>query len=485
MAIMDQDREWKLLIGGEWVAGAGTYTITNPNTTEVVGQAPDASVAQAEDAAKAARDALPGWRDTPYEKRCELMSTAADLLAERMPATAELIQAETGATMKIASTIQISPVVDRFRYYSRPIDLSENLRPVPVGKSPLSDPGLMSATVNRNPVGVVTSITSYNFPCTNTAGKIAPAIAMGNTCVIKPAPQDPLAVLEMAGVLNEVFPPGVVNVVTGEGVEASASLVESPLVDMVSFTGSTAVGTRIYEAGAATMKRLLMELGGKGALIMTEDADVGKAVAGIMTVWGFHSGQICTAPTRVICHESIYDQTVEMLSQFSGFLKVGDARDDDTHVGPVITDVHRDRVEAFIKRGVDDGARLVIGGERPDLDGWFVAPTLLADCTPNMFVVQEEAFGPVVVVMKYADDDEAVEMANASSYGLYSYVYSGDTARAYQIGRKIESGNVGLNVIQPHMEAPFGGYKMSGIGRDRGQAGLLAYSEIQSINWLS
>jgi acyl-CoA reductase-like NAD-dependent aldehyde dehydrogenase len=185
----------------------------------------------------------------------------------------------------------------------------------------------------------------------------------------------------------------------------------------------------------------------------------------------------------VICHRSIYEQTVETLGAVAGMLKVGDARERDTVVGPVITRTHRDRVEAFVQSGVDAGARLVCGGERPDLPGYFIAPTLLADVTPDMHVTQEEAFGPVVVIMPHDGDDHAVELANTSHYGLFSYVFAGDTARAYEIGKRLESGNVGLNAVMPHGEAPFGGFKMSGVGRDRGKWGPLAYSEVQSITW--
>lgn len=481
----DPENNWKLLIGGEWVEPASTYEITDPNTTETVGHAPDASVAEAEAAAAAAKAALPAWKAMPYEQRCELMARAGELFNERAKEWAPLVQAETGATMKIASTLQIDGARDRFRYYSKPRDLTELLPPTPLAKGPLSPAGLMNAQVVRQPAGVVTSITSYNFPITNTAGKIAPALAMGNTCIIKPAPQDPLGVLRMGEVLNEVFPPGVVNIVSSAGADVPATLVTSPDVDMVSFTGSSEVGAKIYESGAATMKRILMELGGKGAMIITDDADIGSAIGGIATTWGFHSGQICTAPTRVICHSSLHDQLVEQLSAVSQFMAVGDAREDSTIVGPVITELHRDRVEAFIQQGVDEGAELVVGGDRPDRDGWFVAPALLTGCTPQMSVVQNEAFGPVVVVLSFDDDDEAVALANDSDYGLFSYVYSGDTSRAHRIGLQLESGNVGLNVIQPHMEAPFGGFKMSGIGRDRGVHGLYAYSEVQALNWLA
>lgn len=483
---IDVQKEWKLFIGGEWVPTGSTYEVIDPNTTNLVGHAPEATAAQALDAVAAAKAALPAWRALSSGERGAYLAKLADVLEADSDSWVDTVQAETGATLKIAATMQVGgPTIDRFRYYSSIPDLNESLMPQPVGKSALGPAGLISAAVNRHPVGVVAAITPYNFPLTNVAGKIGPALAMGNTCIIKPAPQDPLGILLLAEAIEKAgFPPGVVNVLTGSGPEAPAALVDSPDVNMISFTGSSAIGAKIYENSGKTMKRLLMELGGKGALIMTDDADVGKAVGAIATVWGFHSGQICTAPTRVICHRSKYDETVEALKGVSGFLKVGDARDDDTLVGPVITETHRDRVEEFIQSGVDDGATMVCGGQRPDLPGYFVAPTLLADCTPDMHVVQEEAFGPVVVIMPHDGDDEAIAMANNSDYGLYSYVFSEDQARGYRIGQQLETGNVGLNLVQPHMEAPFGGYKMSGIGRDRGRWGLEAYSEIQATSWI-
>ena len=481
---IDVHETWKLSIGGDLRSTTDTYEIVDPNTTEVIGHAPEATVEDANEAANAASEALKSWRETSMHERCALLATAADRLAAEAPGWVPLVQAETGSTMRVAETMQASGAfIDRFRHYSTPVDVNEGLRPIPSPASALAPAALLGAYVIRQPVGVVAAITPYNFPLTNVAGKIAPALAMGNTVIIKPAPQDPLAIMRMGEVLNEVFPPGVVNVVVGSKPEVGAALVDSRDVDMISFTGSSAVGSKIYEQGGKTMKRLLMELGGKGALIMTDDCDVQAAVGGIASVWGFHSGQICTAPTRVICHRSKYDETVAALEATSAFLKVGDAREPDTLVGPLITEVHRDRVEAFIQSGVDAGARLVCGGERPDLDGYFVAPTLLADCTPDMHVVQEEAFGPVVVIMPHDGDDHAVELANDSDYGLFSYVFAGDSARAYEIGRRLESGNVALNGVAPHMEAPFGGFKMSGIGRDRGVYGLHAYSEMQAINW--
>jgi len=420
------------------------------------------------------------------EERGEYIAALGEEIASRSADWVPTVQAETGALQRITETLQVGgPAVDRFRYYSKPIDLDESLRPVPVEKGPLGPAGLMSARVLRQPVGVVACITPYNFPVTNVAGKLAPALAAGCTTVIKPAPQDPLGILLLGEAVEAAgLPPGVVNIVNGSGPEAPAALVDSGDVDMISFTGSSPVGAKIMENGAKTMKRLLMELGGKGACIVTEDADIGVTAQAIATVWGFHSGQICTAPTRVICHRDVYDQMVETLKTFAGFMAVGSPTEAGTIVGPVITEVHRNRVEDFIKTGVDAGATLVCGGDRPDLAGYFIAPTLLADCTPDMHVVREEAFGPVIVIMPYDDDDQAVALANDSDYGLYSYVFSGDTNRAFRIGQQLETGNVGLNVIQPHMEAPFGGFKMSGVGRDRGKFGIAAYSELQSLNWI-
>ena len=488
MSGIDVDRAWRLLIGGEWVEPAGgTYEIIDPSSTDVVGHAPEASRAQGEDAAAAARAALPAWRALSPQERGGHLARLADLLAEKSAGWVDTVQAETGATIRIAETMQVGgPFVDRFRYYSTPIDQDEPLEAVPQSESGLGPAGIVGGMVHRQPVGVVACITPYNFPLTNVAGKIAPALAAGNTVVIKPAPQDPLGVLLLGEAVAEAgIPDGVVNIVTGSGPDVPAALVDSTDVNMISFTGSTSVGTTIYENGGRTMKRLLMELGGKGALVMTDDADVDSAARAIATVWGFHSGQICTAPTRVICHRSLYDRTVETLQTYAGFMKVGDPRERVTLVGPVISEAHRDRVESFIALGTAAGASCLVGGDRPDRPGYFVAPTLLADVTPDMTVCREEAFGPVVVIMAHDGDDHSVELANDSDYGLFSYVFAGDSKRAYSIARRIESGNVAINTIQPHMYAPFGGFKMSGVGRDRGRWGIEAYTELQAINWMA
>jgi acyl-CoA reductase-like NAD-dependent aldehyde dehydrogenase len=280
------------------------------------------------------------------------------------------------------------------------------------------------------------------------------------------------------------FPAGVVNVVTGSGPEAGQALVASDHVDMVSFTGSTPVGQAIGEVAGRGMKRQLLELGGKGAGIVFDDADLKTALGTISSVWAFHAGQICTAPTRVIAQRGVYDQVVTGLQAATGRLKVGDPMEKDTVVGPLISELQRRRVEALIETGVEQGGELVVGGARPDMEtGFYVAPTLIAGCKPDNAAVQQEFFGPVVVVVPFDDEDEAVAIANGTEFGLYDYVFSGDTSKALRVAKQLRTGNVGLNTAQRNHEAPFGGFKMSGVGRDGGSFGLHAYSELQSIVW--
>ena len=481
-------KSYQLLIGGEWVEGSdGTYPVINPATEEVVGNAPQASVGDAEAAGAAAREAQPGWAAVPREEKARLLQAVADRVRQRQDDLVPLIIAETGATLSVGSALQVPMCVSRFERYARGAltDLDVPLAPSVMGATPLAPGGLIGGIAVRQPVGVVACITAYNFPLTNMAGKVAPALATGNTVVMKPAPQDPLAIIEFAAICQEVgIPPGVVNVITGSSVEASAALVDSRDVDMVSFTGSTGVGVKIYEAGSKTMKRLLMELGGKGACLVFDDADVDAAVDALLSVWGFHSGQICTAPTRAVVQRAVYEQTVEKLAKAAPNLIVGPPTERSTVVGPVISAAQRDRIEAYIRSGVEEGAELVTGGDRPDFDtGFYVAPTLLAGCRNSMGTVRQEIFGPVIAVVPFDDDDEGVAIANDSDYGLYDYVYAGDTARAYRVAKQLRAGMVGVNTAQRNHETPFGGFKMSGIGRDGGDFGLHAYTELQSIVW--
>ncbi|HLX88780.1 MAG TPA: aldehyde dehydrogenase family protein, partial [Acidimicrobiales bacterium] len=384
---------------------------------------------------------------------------------------------------------QVPVAADRFDRYSRDARgvAQKSLPPQVAQATPLAPGGLISALAVRQPVGVVTCITSYNFPMVNMAGKVAPALAMGNTVVVKPAPQDPLAVVELVRILDEVgFPPGVVNLVNSSGPEPAAALVASPDVDMISFTGSTQVGVRIAQDGGRTMKRLLLELGGKGACLVFDDADLAGAVGCIGSTWSFHSGQICTAPTRAVIQSGVYDEVVERLSRYATVLKVGDPTAPDTVVGPLISALQRERVEGHIAQGKAEGAEVVVGGGRPEhLErGFYIEPTLVAG-TNAMHVTREEIFGPVVVAVRFEDEDEGVAIANDNDYGLYDYVFSGDVPRAFRVARLLRAGHVGINTAQRNHEAPFGGFKMSGVGRDGGDYGLEAYSELQSIVWTS
>ncbi len=490
MSSINPDAQYRLLIGGEWVDGAaGTYDIVDPASEEVVGRAPEADVAQAHAAAAAAAAAFPAWSRTKPERRAELLAAAARRVDELTDELVPLVQAETGATMAVARTMQVPQVAARFRRYAKGATepTVSALEPSIMPKTALAPAGLVNAVVRRAPVGVVSCITSYNFPVVNMAGKIGPALAAGNCVIIKPAPQDPLGVIRLVEILDEVgFPPGVVNVITGASPAPSEAVVSAPEVDMVSFTGSTAVGRRIGEVAGGSMKRLLLELGGKGACIVFDDADLRLAIGGISSVWGFHAGQICTAPTRVLVQRGVYDTLVGGLMKAAERMTVGDPRDPTTIVGPVISGVHRDRVMRYVNSIEADGACLAVGGPRPEGErGFFVNPALAVDCRPDTTVIREEVFGPVVSVLAFDDEDEAIELANSSELGLFDYVFSADTARAYRVAQQLRTGSVGINSLQRHHEAAFGGFKQSGVGRDGGSYGLAAYSELQSILWPS
>jgi acyl-CoA reductase-like NAD-dependent aldehyde dehydrogenase len=490
IASIDTGHDYQLWIGGQAVEGSrGTYEIINPATEELVGIAPEASADDARSAAAAAAAAFPAWSQTPPEERAALLNRAADLLTARYDELVPLVQAETGSTMATAQTVQVRGAIARTRRYARgalePLDVS--LMPVPVVVAGPDKPagGLANAAAVRLPVGVVACIKAYNVPMGNVMGTLGPALATGNTVVVKPAPQDPLGVIRLVELFNEAgFPPGVVNLVVGATAESSQALVSSPDVDMVSFTGSTAVGLRIAEAAGRDMKRVLMELGGKGASLVFETADIQRAVRGTANTFTFHAGQICTAPTRFIVQRSVYDQAVEALAGIARVVPVGDPTDPNTVVGPVITAAHRDRVVEYIQSCIKEGGRVVAGGVEAPLDhGFFVQSTVIADCRPGMRAVQEEIFGPVVVAMPFDDEEEGIALANSTDFGLYSYVWTGDSAQGLRVARRIRAGNIGINTIGRHPDTPFGGFKKSGVGRDGGSYALLAYTELQSIVW--
>jgi acyl-CoA reductase-like NAD-dependent aldehyde dehydrogenase len=479
----------QVLIGGEWADGGdGGYEVMNPATEDVVGVAPEASVQQAEDAARAAQEAFPAWSQTSPNERADLLQRTADAMKEHFDDLLPLVIAETGCTATVGKQMQVPQARVRFETYARMAHESTviPLPPMEMPQTALAPGGLMGAIARRQPVGAVACITPYNFPIVNMAGKLGPALAMGNTVVVRPASQNPLAVVELVKIMHDVgFPPGVVNVVTGSTPESGEALVASRDINMVSFTGSTGVGMRIGEVGGRTMKRLLLELGGKGAAVVFDDADLKTAIQMIGSTWTFHSGQICTAPTRAIIQRKVYDQVVGGLAKMAGVLKVGEPYEPDTIVGPVITAAHRDRVESYVDAGRNEGGEVVAGGQRPEKPdrGFYVAPTLIAGCRAGMKVVQEEIFGPVIVAIPFDDEEEGIALANGTDFGLYDYVFSADTARAFRVSKRLRAGNVGINTTQRNHNTPFGGTKFSGVGRDGGVFGLHAYTELQSVVW--
>ncbi len=485
----------QIWIGGEPGDGEhGTYDVVNPATEEVVGIAPEASGGDARRAAASAAEAFASWSRTSPEERASLLNKAADILDSRQKELCSLVQAETGSTTMMTRTAQVPGTIARLRRYARGA-----LEPVTIPLAPAPNwpggpdgmgGGITTAMGVRRPVGVVAAITSYNVPMNNVAGKIGPALAMGNTVVVKPAPQDPLGVIAMVEAMNEAgFPPGVVNLVVGSTPECAEALVAAPEVDMVSFTGSTNIGTRIAEVCARDMRRVLLELGGKGASLVFAGADLERAARGTASTFTFHAGQICTAPTRMIVQRPVYEEMVERVAAHANAAIVGDPTDKATVVGPLISAAQRDRVRAHIDAAIAGGAMLAAGGsEAPGgpagMDkGFYVLPTLLAGCDPNLAAVKDEIFGPVIVALPFDDEEEGIALANGTSFGLYDYVWTGDPNHGLRVAARLRSGNVGVNTVARNPETPFGGFKKSGIGRDGGSFALHAYTELQSVVW--
>ncbi|MCU4183357.1 aldehyde dehydrogenase family protein [Acidiferrimicrobium sp. IK] len=481
---------WKshLYIDGKWVdASSGeTIAVVNPATEATIAEVPQASVADVQRAIDAARRAFDDgpWPRMEPRERAAVLRRMGEIMRRRSAELIALNVAEAGSTQMLAAFLQVGLPIDHL------LDMADRVLPAfafEEGVLPSIGQGIGQGVVVREPLGVAALITAYNFPLFLNLFKLGPALASGCTVVLKPSPYTPLEALVLGDVAEEAgLPPGVLNVVTGD-IAAGTELTTNPKVDAVSFTGSDAVGRQIYGQAAPTMKKVILELGGKSANILCDDTDLDKAVVDVIGGFTTHSGQGCSLLTRTLVHESIHDELVARVKAALDYMKVGDPADESVTMGPLIREAQRQKVEGLIRAGLDEGAQLAYGGGRPaGLDkGFFVEPTLFVGVDNTMTIARKEFFGPVGVVIPFRTDDEAVALANDSDFGLGGGVWSGDPIRAYQIARRIRTGMVTVNGggggLNPN--TPFGGYKQSGLGREWGAAGLDEFLQRKSIVW--
>ncbi len=464
-----------IFIGGTWrPATAGrSIGVENPATGEVIGRVPEASVADVSDAVAAARKAFATWSTTTVAERVAVLRALAAELAARRDEIGDTITAEMGAPQWIARKIQATLPATVVAGYADLLESFEFERKVG------------NTVVVREPAGVVGAITPWNYPLHQITCKLAPALAAGCTFVLKPSEMAPLVAFELMDACERAgVPAGVVNLVPGYGLPVGEALAAHPDIDVMSFTGSVPAGRRVAELAAANVTRVTLELGGKSANIILDDAELKDAVkVGVANAF-LNSGQTCTAWTRMLVPADRYDEAVELAARFADNYNVGDPTDAATKLGPLVSAAQRDKVRGLIDTALREGARLAAGGsEAPDglEHGYYVRPTVLADVAPDSTIAQEEVFGPVLSMLKYADEDDAVEIANHSRYGLHGGVWSADENRARAVARRMRTGSVDINGAAYNPLAPFGGYKQSGVGREMGAAGLEEYLETKSI----
>ena len=476
----------KMLIGGQWVAAASgkTFETLNPATGKTLAQVAEGDAEDINRAVVAARKAFESgpWPKMTPSQRGRLLWRVAELIEEHADELAMLETLDNGKPIKYSKASDVPLTADHFRYFAGWATKIE-------GETiPVSIPNMLTYTL-REPLGVVGQIIPWNFPMQMAAWKMAPALAAGNTVILKPAEQTPLTALRIGELMCEAgFPDGVVNIVPGYGHTAGAALAAHLDVDKIAFTGSTEVGKKILQASAGNLKKITLELGGKSPNIIFPDADLKWAVRGALTAIYFNSGQICTAGSRLFVHQSIYDETVSQMAEAAAKMKVGDGADAATEMGPVITQEQLDRVSGYIETGKREGATARAGGERVggDLaDGFFLRPTVLDQVTDEMTVAREEIFGPVVVAMPFEEIEEVAARANRSIYGLAAGVWTSDIKKAHKMVSLLKSGVVWVNTYnQFDAAAPFGGYRQSGYGREMGHAVLDGYTQIKTA-WIN
>ncbi|WP_405954537.1 aldehyde dehydrogenase family protein [Streptomyces phaeochromogenes] len=456
-----------MYIDGEWRPAAGTDTIAvvNPADEQVIAHVPAGTADDVDAAVRAARGALPAWAATPPAERAARIAALRDVLVARKEEIAETVTAELGSPLKFSQAVHVGAPIAVAGSYAE------------LAASYAFEEKVGNSTVHLEPVGVVGAITPWNYPLHQIVAKVAPALAAGCTVVLKPAEDTPLTAQLFAEAVHEAgLPAGVFNLVTGLGPVAGQALAGHEGVDLVSFTGSTAVGRQIGATAGAAVKRVALELGGKSANVILPSADLAKAVnVGVANVMS-NSGQTCSAWTRMLVHDSQYDEAIALAVEAAA--KYGE------RMGPVVNAKQQQRVRSYIEKGVAEGARLVAGGpEAPRAQGYFVSPTVFADVTPEMTIAQEEIFGPVLSILRYEDEADALRIANGTVYGLAGAVWAGEVTEAVAFARQLDTGQVDINGGRFNPLAPFGGYKQSGVGRELGSHGLSEYLQTKSLQF--
>jgi aldehyde dehydrogenase (NAD+) len=465
----------KLFVGGEWVEphGSGTFEVVDATTEAVIGTVPAGDAEDLNRAVAAARPAFEQWSQvSPYE-RAEACQAIGAKLAERGEEIALLVSREVGMPLNLSSMIQAGlPAMD---FSSMPAVVEETQWEEQVGNS----------LIVREPVGVVGCITPWNYPLHQICAKVAPALSAGCAVVVKPSEVKPLSAFVLAEIIDELgLPAGVFNLVTGDGPGVGEPMAAHPDVDMISFTGSTRAGKRVSEVASGTVKRVALELGGKSPNVILDDADLEAAVVDGIGKCYLNSGQTCSALTRMLVPREKLEAAEQIAAAVVAQIKVGDPLEPDTRLGPLVSGTQRERVQGYIKKGQEEGAKLVAGGEgAPEgLDrGYFVKPTVFSEVRPDMTIAQDEIFGPVLVLMPYDDEDQAIAIANDTIYGLAGGVWSGDPDHAKSVARRIRTGQIEINGATFNPLAPFGGYKQSGHGRELGKFGLEEFLEVKSL----